>query len=110
MQMTNKLGLNFVFMIEKWEEDRLHEIEENIQNAFFYTAYNFDEETNLINFYKIFNHEFTNIQQVEDFLKKEAKIERQVLIIKNIEHLISKTNKTVIDFLTNIKNIYNSNR
>jgi len=103
MKIDNKSGFNFIFMIEKWEEDRLHEIEENIQNAYFYTAYNFDEETNLINFCKTFNESFENVQQVEEYIKKEAKIEKQILIIKNIEHLISKTNKTFINFLNNIK-------
>ena len=103
MKLNNKSGFDFIFMIEKWEEDRLYEIEENIPNAFFYTAYNFDETTNLEKFCKIFNPNFENIEQVEDYIKKEAKIEKQVLIVKNIENLISKDNKTFINFLNNIK-------
>jgi len=103
MQINDKSGFDFTFLVEKWEEDRLNEIEENIQNGFFYTAYNFDEDTNLINFCKTFNPEFVNIQQIEDFIKKESKIEKQVIIIKNIENLISKTDNTFAEFLDNIK-------
>lgn len=103
INISDKLGFDFVFLLEKWEEDRLHEIEDNIRDAFFYTAYNFDEETNLLNFCKIFDSDFESIEQVEEYIKQEAKIEKKLLIIKNIEHLISKTNKTFVNFINNIK-------
>ena len=103
--LSNKNGFEFVALLENYEEDRLDEVASLLDKegtSYFYAA-DVDANTNIVNFCNKFDSE--NLEEVQEILKKEAKIQKVVIILQNIERMISKENKTFVEFLGKMKEV-----
>ncbi|MBQ7668256.1 MAG: hypothetical protein IJS47_02915 [Clostridia bacterium] len=95
--------MELIYLLEKPEEDRVNEIIKKVgqENLFFYSAFDFDEKTNIERFCKVFKS--GTLKEASSFLRNEVKLDKTNILIKNFERLFSKSDTSIIDFVFSLK-------
>lgn len=93
----------FVAILEKYEEDRTEEISSVLENknATYFFATDVEEKINIKNFCKKFNVE--TLDEVQKVVSGSIKKEKKIIIIRNIEKMVSKDCKEFLDFVKGLE-------
>jgi len=103
--LLKEKGFEFVTILENYEEERTDEIASILEhkNATYFYAADVEEKLNIKNFCKKFNAE--DLDGVKKVVVEKSKKDKAIIIIRNIEKLISKDYKAFLTFIKELKSL-----
>lgn len=103
--LIKEKGFEFVVILENYEEDRTDEISSILENknTTYFFASDVEEKINIKNFCEKFNS--ATLDETKKVLIEKTKKEKAILIIRNIEKLISKDYKAFLTFVKELKSL-----
>lgn len=101
--LLKEKGFEFVAILEKYEEDRTEEISSVLENknATYFFATDVEEKINIKNFCKKFNVE--TLDEVKKVVLESTKRGKKLIVIRNIEKMLSKNCKEFLNFVEELK-------
>lgn len=96
-------GFEFVAVLENYEEERINEISSIVENknTIYFYATDVDEKTNIKNFCEKIG--MKSLQEVKESILSNKKKEKVIVVISNIERMISKDAKEFVEFIKSFK-------
>lgn len=101
--LLKEKGFEFVAVLENYEEERINEISSILENknTIYFYATDVDEKTNIKNFCEKVGME--SLEEVKESILSNKKKEKVIIIISNIERMISKDVKEFVEFIKSFK-------
>ena len=103
--LLKEKGFEFVTILENYEEERTDEIASILEhkNATYFYAADVEEKLNIKKFCKKFNAE--DLDGAKKNIVEKSKKEKAIIVIRNIEKLISKDYKAFLTFIKELKSL-----
>lgn len=103
--LVKEKGFEFVVILENYEEDRTDEISSILENknTTYFFASDVEEKINIRNFCEKFNVD--TLDEVKKIIIEKTKKEKAILVIRNIEKLISKDYKAFLTFIKELRSL-----
>ena len=103
--LLKEKGFEFVVILENYEEDRTDEISSLLdnKNTTYFFAPDLEEKTNIMRFCEKFGA--SDLDETKKLIVEKSKKEKAIIVIRNIERLISKDYKAFLTFIKELKSL-----